>query len=59
MDKKIPYGKLQKKQQQQIAAEQRGSWGSMQPVTRKVENKKAYNRKRARQWRDQTPMTVL
>ncbi len=46
----IPFEKLQKKKQREIMAAKRGSWGDINPVTRKPENPKAYNRKKTDQW---------
>jgi len=50
MEKFIPFEKLSKKKQREIMAQRRGSWGGIKPVTRKPENPKAYNRKKARKW---------
>ena len=50
MEKFTPYEKLSKKKQRERNKEKRGSWGALNPVTRKSENPKAYNRKKARQW---------
>ncbi|MBQ0038728.1 MAG: hypothetical protein KBS74_08690 [Clostridiales bacterium] len=50
MEKFIPYDKLSKKKQREWNAKRRGTWGAMSPVTRKVESKKLYNRKKARKW---------
>lgn len=47
MEKFIPFEKLQKKKQREIALKRRGSWGSLSPVTRKPQNPKAYQRKKA------------
>lgn len=55
MKKIIPYQKLQKKKQRELAAKKRGSWGGLNPVTRKPENPKVYNRKKAGRWRDDSP----
>ena len=52
MKKFTPYEKLSKKKRKELDAAQRGSWGSINPVTRKSENKKAYNRKKARKESD-------
>ena len=52
MEKFIPYEKLSKKKQRAYNLKQRGTWGALNPVTRKVESKKIYNRKRARKWSD-------
>lgn len=47
MGKFIPYEKLSKKEQQKLNKAKRGTWGEVNPVTRKPMNSKAYNRKRA------------
>ena len=52
MEKLIPYEKLSKKKQRERNKEKRGTWGALKPVTRKSENPKAYNRRKARQWMD-------
>lgn len=48
MEKYIPFDKLSKKAKKESAKARRGSWGSINPVTRKSGNPKAYNRKQAR-----------
>lgn len=55
MDKYIPYAKLSKKKQRELDKQKRGTWGDLNPVTRKPQNPKAYNRKkvRARQREDE------
>lgn len=58
MEKFIPYEKLSKKKQRGLAAKRRGSWGALNPVTRKLKNPKAYNRGKARKWSDESSMTV-
>lgn len=58
MKKFIPYEKLSKKKRRELAATRRGSWGALNPVTRKPEPQKAYNRKKARKWSDESPTTV-
>ncbi len=45
MDKFIPKDKLSKKEKKRQAAERRSTW-SFSPVTKRVESKKTYNRKR-------------
>ena len=50
MEKYVPYGKLSKKKRRELDAKRRGSWGGLNPVTRKPPNPKAYNRKKARRW---------
>lgn len=52
MEKFVPYEKLSKKKQRELNAMKRGSWGGLNPVTRKPANPKAYNRKTARSWED-------
>ncbi len=51
MVKFIPYEKLSKKKQRELNAARRGTW-TINPVTRKPANPKAYNRKTARNWKD-------
>ena len=48
MEKYIPYEKLSKKEKCKLDAAKRGTWGDLNPVTRKPENSRAYNRKRCR-----------
>ena len=50
MDKKrlIPYEKLSKKEKRRLDERKRAGWGGLSPVTRKVESKKHYSRKRSR-----------
>ena len=50
MEKFVPYEKLSKKKQRERNKEKRGGWGALNPITRKSESSKAYNRKKARQW---------
>ena len=52
MEKYIPFEKLSKKEQQKQNAARRGSWYRLNPVTRKAENSKAYNRRKAQKWSD-------
>lgn len=58
MEKMIPYEKLSKRKQKELNSKQRGSWNGVNPVTRKVESKKLYSRKKARNWSDD-PGSVL
>lgn len=55
MEKFIPYEKLSKKKQRERNKEKRGTWGALKPVTRKSENPKAYNRRKARRWTEEHP----
>ena len=52
MKKYIPYEKLSKKEKRKVDAAARGSWNGINPVTRKPENSRAYNRRKARTWSD-------
>ena len=49
MEKFIPYEKLSKKKKRELDAGRRTVW-AISPVTRKPENPKAYNRKKAQKW---------
>ncbi len=55
MDRFIPYEKLSKKEQRERSKLKRGSWGAVNPVTRKPANPKAYNRQKARRWKLDPP----
>lgn len=46
MKKIVPFEKLSKKEQKKITAKKRNGWNGVNPVTRKVESKKLYHRKR-------------
>ena len=59
MDKFVPYEKLSKKKKRQLAAEKRGSWHGINPVTRKPANPKAYDRRKARKWEFDDSSAVL
>ena len=52
MEKFVPYDKLSKKKKRELDAQRRGSWYGINPVTRKPENSRAYNRRKARTWSD-------
>ena len=47
MEKFIPFEKLSKKKQRELNAIRRKDWNGINPVTRKSENPKAYNRRKA------------
>ena len=47
MGKFIPYEKLSKKERRRLNCQKRGDWGLLSPVTRRSENPKAYNRRKA------------
>lgn len=51
MEKFVPYEKLSKKKKKELDSAKRTVW-TVSPVTRKPENPKAYNRKKAQKWKD-------
>ena len=59
MEKFIPYEKLSKKEKRKLDAAKRRTWGEINPVTRKPQNSKAYNRKKAQDWKNGLPDSVL
>ena len=59
MAKFIPFVKLSKKTQQEINKNRRKNWGNIDPVTKRPANSKAYNRKKARAWKDTFPTSEL
>ena len=59
MEKFVPYEKLSKKEKRRLDRAKRQTWGDRNPVTRKPENSRAYNRKRAqKQWASALFQTV-
>ena len=54
MQKVTSYKKLSKKKQREINSSRRKGWGELKPTVRVVENKKHYNRKKARIRDDET-----
>ena len=48
MEKFVPYAKLSKKKKRELDARKRGTWGGLNPVTRKSPDPRAYNRRKAR-----------
>lgn len=46
MEKFVPYEKMSKRTRRELDRQRRGSWGAISPVSRKVESKKVYNRKK-------------
>lgn len=48
MNKFVSKDKLSKKARREIDKAKRNTWGPLNPVTRKTENKKVYDRKKAR-----------
>ena len=55
MEKLIPYEKLSKKEKRKMDQARRQTWGELNPVTRKPENSKAYNRRRTQDWKKELP----
>ena len=51
MEKFIPYEKLSKKEKHKMDLAKRQTWGELNPVTRKPQNSKAYNRNKSRNWK--------
>ena len=51
MEKFIPYEKLSKKEKRKMDLAKRQTWGELNPVTRKPQNSKAYNRNKSRNWK--------
>ena len=56
MEKFVPYEKLSKKEKRKADSARRGSWGSLNPVTRKPQNSRAY--KRTQNWRKEISDSV-
>ena len=54
MEKFIPYEKLSKKEKRKLDLAKRQTWGNLNPVTRKPENSKAYNRKKTQEKEERT-----
>lgn len=46
MKKHVPYDKLSKKAKKAVDRKERGQWGDIRPVTRRIESEKLYNRKK-------------
>ena len=60
MEKFIPYRKLSKKEKRKIDQAKRQTWGQLNPVTRKPQSSKAYNRRKAQSWkRDSSSVPFL
>jgi hypothetical protein len=52
MEKFIPKEKLSKKARSEQNKARRGTWGVLNPITRRAENKKAYNRQKVQRESD-------
>ena len=59
MDKFIPYTKLSKKEKRKADQVKRQTWGEINPVTRKPESSRAYNRAKAQNWKKDLPLSAL
>ena len=57
MEKFIPYEKLSKKEKRKIDQARRQTWGELNPVTRKPENSRAYNRRKSQNWKRELLLT--
>lgn len=55
MEKFIPYEKLSKKEKRKADQAKRRTWGEVNPVTRKPENSRAYNRRKSQDWKRELP----
>ena len=55
MEKFIPYEKLSKKEKRKMDLAKRQTWGELNPVTRKPVSSKAYNRRKAQDWKRELP----
>ena len=53
--KYIPLGKRSKREQEAHFSARRGSWGEINPVTKKPPNPKAYIRKKSGKWYEHEP----
>ena len=53
LKKYTPYAKLSKKQKRALDQQKRVTW-RISPITRRPENPKAYQRKKARQWMNES-----
>ncbi len=59
MNKFVPFEKLSKRAKRELQEKNRGTWGPINPTTRKPPNPKAYNRKKARSKFDESDGGVL
>ena len=57
----LPREKMSKREKRALDASKRTTWDGVNPVTRKTENKKTYNRKKSPRWYndDSTGIFVL
>ena len=59
MNNFIPYEKLSKKKKRELDNSRRGTWGELNPVTRRPVPAKAYSRSKARKWNYDDSSSVL
>ncbi len=59
MKKHICYDKLTKKKKREIDLINRGTWFGVNPVTRRPENSKAYDRRKAQDWKKDSGLALL
>jgi hypothetical protein len=52
MEKMIPYRKISKRKKRELDRKRRRTWNGLNPVTRKPEDPRAYNRRKARSLED-------
>lgn len=55
----IPREKLGKKAKHELDKTKRQSWESLNPITRKIESKKTYKRKKPSRWMEPDSMRVF
>jgi len=55
--KYVPLEKRSKREQREHHAARRGSWGEVNPVTRKAPDPKVYNRKKSGRWLEHEPVS--
>lgn len=58
MKKYVPYEKLSKKKKREWDARGRGGWGGLTPVTRRPKSPKAYDRRKARRWKEDSSLCL-
>jgi hypothetical protein len=46
----LPREKMSKRERRELDASRRTTWDNVNPITRKTENKKTYNRKKSPRW---------
>ena len=59
MEKFIPYEKLSKQKKRDLNKDRRRTWGAINPITRRTENPKAYNRKKSQKWSDDSAFGIF